>query len=107
MKPGWNTAWSGSVITTATGKPPMLSPRAEFFRRRRTVPWLLSAPLLAFVPKCLACLWAYAGLGAALGFGGRELCGTSASALDSCLSSFALAVIALIARGIFIVRRRH
>ena len=84
----------------------MPSSRAEHLRRSAVVRWLLSATLLAFAPKCLACIWAYAGLGAALGFGGRELCGASASSLDSWLASFALAVIALLARGIFIVRRR-
>jgi hypothetical protein len=31
--------------------------------------------LAALVPKCLVCAAAYTGLGAALGFGGPELCG--------------------------------
>ncbi|HEY0864628.1 MAG TPA: hypothetical protein VGD97_11030 [Lacunisphaera sp.] len=37
--------------------------------------WLLPAALLAVAPKCLLCVLAYAGLGAALGLGGPELCG--------------------------------
>jgi hypothetical protein len=37
--------------------------------------WLLPAALLAVTPKCLLCVLAYAGLGAALGLGGPELCG--------------------------------
>ncbi len=37
--------------------------------------WLLAAALLALGPKCALCVLAYAGLGAALGFGGGELCG--------------------------------
>jgi MYXO-CTERM domain-containing protein len=30
---------------------------------------------VALAPKCLVCVAAYAGLGAALGVGGREICG--------------------------------
>ena len=42
--------------------------------------WLLPAAGFALAPKCLLCLAAYAGMGAALGvkFGGPELCGASA-----------------------------
>ena len=39
--------------------------------------WLLPAALFALAPKCVLCLLAYAGLGAALGLGGPELCGAS------------------------------
>ena len=53
----------------------MPSQRTEFFRR--AVRWLWPAALLALMPKCLLCLAAYAGIGAALGFGGPEICGAS------------------------------
>ena len=53
----------------------MSPPRTEFFRR--AVRWLFPAAVLALTPKCLVCLLAYAGLGAALGLGGPELCGAS------------------------------
>jgi hypothetical protein len=42
---------------------------------RRALRWLWPTALLAVAPKCLLCLLAYAGLGAALGLGNRELCG--------------------------------
>jgi hypothetical protein len=46
----------------------------------RAVRWFLPAALLAFAPKCLLCLAAYAGVGAALGLGGPEICGARAPA---------------------------
>lgn len=48
----------------------MSRPRLEILRG-----WLLPAALFAVAPKCLLCLFAYAGLGAALGLGRPELCG--------------------------------
>lgn len=84
----------------------MPSPRAELLRRSSAVRCLLSATLLALAPKCLACLWAYAGLGAALGFGGRELCGAPTSSPAAWLTSFALAAAALALCGFLVVRRR-
>jgi len=39
--------------------------------------WLIPAALLALTPKCLLCVLAYAGLGAALGLGGPEICGAT------------------------------
>ena len=51
----------------------MSSPRLS-----RAVRWLLPAALFALAPKCLLCVLAYAGLGAALGLGGREMCGAPA-----------------------------
>jgi hypothetical protein len=54
-----------------------MSPRlTEVFRR----PWrgLAALALLAFAPKCIVCLAVYAGLGAVLGLGGPELCGSPA-----------------------------
>lgn len=52
-----------------------MSPRWSSLLRR--IPgWLAPLVLLAAVPKCLLCVLAYAGLGAALGIGGAvELCG--------------------------------
>jgi hypothetical protein len=42
---------------------------------RSTKRWLLPAAALALAPKCLLCLFSYAGIGAALGMGGAEICG--------------------------------
>jgi hypothetical protein len=44
---------------------------------RRTAGALGAAAALALSPKCLLCLLAYAGMGAALGLPARELCGGS------------------------------
>ena len=44
---------------------------------RRAVRWFVPAAALALTPKCLLCVAAYAGLGAALGLGGPEFCGAS------------------------------
>lgn len=54
------------------------SQRTERVRRWRG--WLIPAALLALAPKCILCALAYAGLGAAFGLGGPELCGTADSA---------------------------
>lgn len=45
------------------------------------LPWrsIAALALLAVAPKCVACLVAYIGLGAALGLGGPELCGVAAA----------------------------
>ena len=37
--------------------------------------WLGTAATILIAPKCLVCVIAYAGLGAAIGIGGTELCG--------------------------------
>ena len=60
-------ACSGSATTTDMA---MSRPKLE-----RPHLWLPGVALLALTPKCLLCLLAYAGLGAALGLGGPELCG--------------------------------
>lgn len=39
--------------------------------------WLGPAALLAVAPKCILCVLGYAGLGAAIGLGGPELCGAT------------------------------
>jgi hypothetical protein len=54
----------------------MPSPRIKV--SRRTVGWFLPAALFALAPKCVLCVVAYAGLGAALGLGRSEICGASA-----------------------------
>ena len=48
--------------------------------RGRPVRLLAPVALLALAPKCLLCVAAYAGIGAALGLGGPELCGAPAGA---------------------------
>ena len=55
-----------------------MSPRRTE-RFRRAVLWLVPAAALTLTPKCLLCLLGYAGLGAALGLGGPELCGAPTS----------------------------
>jgi hypothetical protein len=59
----------------------MPSRRAEF--SRRSVRWLGPAALLALTPKCLLCVLAYAGLGAAIGLRGPEICGAPSGAPGS------------------------
>ena len=65
----------------------MLSRPIEF--SHRAVRWLGPATLLALAPKCVLCLLAYAGLGAAIGLGGPELCGAPAGTAGSWASMFA------------------
>jgi hypothetical protein len=48
---------------------------AEFSRLLRG--WVLPAAMLALAPKCVLCVLAYAGLGAAIGLGAPELCGAT------------------------------
>lgn len=70
----------------------MRSRRIEFFlasRVGRAVRWLLPTALLALTPKCLLCVAAYVGLGAALGLGGPEMCGAPAGLTPSWASSLA------------------
>ena len=58
---------------TATHQlPPADRPRRGTARGRG---WLIPAVLLAFAPKCLLCVAGYVAAGAALRFGGAELCG--------------------------------
>ena len=59
---------------------PSQPPEHPLRRLVRTRGWLIPVALFAFVPKCGLCLLAYAGLGAALGLGGPELCGASGGA---------------------------
>ncbi len=91
-------AWSGSATTTAMSLRP-----SPFETRSRWRGWLIPAALLALTPKCALCLLAYAGLGAALGLGGPELCGGAASVGSSGLP-LALGVV-LGAAGLALRRR--
>jgi hypothetical protein len=65
----------------------MSSRRTEF--SPRAARWLLPAAVFALAPKCLLCVLAYAGLGAAMGLGGPEICGASADSPVSWVSSLA------------------
>jgi hypothetical protein len=65
----------------------MPSPRIKF--SRRAVRWFLPTALFALMPKCLLCVVAYAGLGAALGLGRSEICGASAGSPATWASSIA------------------
>jgi hypothetical protein len=56
---------------------------------RRAAGWFLPAALFALMPKCLLCVVAYAGLGAALGLGRSEICGAPAGSPGSWASSLA------------------
>ena len=91
-----------AAITIATTNPPMASPRTEL--RRRASRWLLPATLFALTPKCFLCLAAYAGIGAALGLGGPEICGASSG--PTCPRIIALALCGL-AAGVIALRSRH
>ena len=64
-------ACNGSAIMTAMKR---FRPKLKRLSR-----WLGPAAMLAVAPKCALCLLAYAGLGAALGLGGPELCGATES----------------------------
>jgi len=77
----------------------MPSRRTEFFRRSRAVRWLVPTALLALVPKCVVCVLAYAGIGAALGLGGPEICGAPTGLPGSWLSWLAVPGAALGAAG--------
>jgi hypothetical protein len=81
--------------------------RANAFRR----PFRSLAPvaLLALAPKCVVCALAYAGLGAALGLGGPEMCGAPAGSPGSWASSLAWSgvTLGLGVIGFLVARRRH
>jgi len=63
---------------------PIDSTKIVFPSLRRSIRWLPAVAIFAFVPKCVVCLAAYIGVGAALGvkFGGQEICGPSAGSLE-------------------------
>lgn len=59
---------------------------------RRAIRWFPLTAIVALVPKCLLCLAAYAGGGAAFGltFGGPEICGASTGFPGSAMVWYAL-----------------
>ena len=67
--------------------------------------WLVSGAALALAPKCLLCLAAYAGIGAALGLGGPEICGASGRPLS--LGTMWLVLLAIGAIGLAARRCHH
>ena len=84
----------------------MLSQRTEF--PPRAVRWLGPATLLALAPKCVVCVLAYAGLGAALGWSGPELCGEPTGESGSWSSMLALlGITSGLAAGCFLASRRR
>jgi hypothetical protein len=88
-------AWNGSVIMTATTRFPSAPER---LRR-----WLVPVTLLTLTPKCVLCVLAYTGLGAALGLGGPELCGAVAD--PSSAAVLPLLVALLTATGRLFIHR--
>ena len=80
----------------------MSRPRAETFRG--PIRWLSGAAIFALAPKCLVCLAAYAGAGAALGvkLGGPEFCGGSPGPSDG-----PIAWLALVGAGVGVILFRR
>ena len=75
---------------------------------RRPLRSLVPLALVALAPKCVVCGLAYAGIGAALGFGAPKLCGSTAGSWGAWGSSPVLFGIALgIAAMLAFVRRRR
>ena len=92
---------------TATPRlPPADRPRRGTARGRG---WLIPAVLLALAPKCLLCVAGYVAAGAALGFGGTELCGGPAGTGGHWTAGLFALGLALGAAGLFLAyrRRRH
>lgn len=71
---------------------------------RRASRWLLPAAALVLAPKCLFCVLAYAGLGAALGIGGPLMCGEPVPHVSSLAWLGAAAGVGTL--GILAIRRR-
>lgn len=81
-----------------------MSPRlVEILRRPGN--WLATGALVALAPKCLLCLAAYAGLGAAFGLGGPEICGASSGVAESWMTWLPLSGVTLGASGFLTIRR--
>ncbi len=82
----------------------IMSPRlADIVRRPAS--WLATGALVALAPKCLLCVVAYAGVGAALGLGGSEICGASPGVADFWTAWLPLSGIALGTGGFLTIRR--
>lgn len=71
----------------------MSSRRADLLRQSSR--WATSLALLALMPKCVLCVAAYVGLGAAFGLGAPELCGAPAGAPGAWTSALVAPAIAL------------
>ena len=69
---------------------------------RRPIRALVPVVLLATLPKCMLCAAGYAGLGAALGLGGPELCGAASDAARLASPWWAALGVAMTALGFFI-----
>ena len=82
--------------------------RRENLRRPfpRARSWWIPAALLALTPKCIACVLGYASLGAMLGIGGPELCGTTGGTLAH-WETWLLLIGAAGAIGVFTIRSRR
>ena len=70
----------------------------------RAIRWLSIAAIVALAPKCLLCLAAYAGVGAALGttLGGLEICGAPSGGPGNSLAWFTMLGVVV---GLVFVRR--
>jgi hypothetical protein len=66
---------------------------------------IISAAILALVPKCALCLLAYVGLGAALGLTGPELCGAPASSVGHSLAWLPALGLAVGTAGFIVARK--
>jgi hypothetical protein len=81
--------------------------RAEIVRR--VIRWLPVAAIFALAPKCLLCLAAYAGAGAALGtaFDDREICGAPSGQTGNLIAWFAMLGLVVGLVCIRRIRRNH
>lgn len=80
----------------------MSPPRPERLQRR-----LAFAALLALAPKCVLCLLAFAGLGAAVGPGGPEICGPTDDSAAVRLEWLWPVAVGTIVAARHVVRRRQ
>lgn len=72
--------------------------------RRRPFRSLGPVALLALTPKCAVCVLAYAGIGAALGLSGPEICGGAIGAPTPWASPFVISGVALGIAGLLALR---
>jgi len=75
--------WNGSVTMIVMSRRLQLADRFRYVAR-----WLWPAAILAMTPKCLLCVFAYAGLATTIGIGGPEICGESNESVSSFLAIF-------------------
>ena len=91
-------------MTATNPPPPAEAGQGRRSRRRLGAGGFVSAALFALAPKCGLCLLSYAGLGAALGLGGAEICGATPSSASVWLTwlaglGLALTTLAWFSRG--------